>query len=151
MVLLGVMLSVPCNARAGAGSGILETIGISIAVGAVLGASTLPFYGEPGKHLINVAYGASTGAVVGVGILVYGLFRGPQGDAPDGSDVIDDYYSSLKSGQQRHRTRFNVSGSQLRTELTAKTSPPLSSHRFQLQQPTSNTHYVWMPLVSLNW
>ena len=50
---------------------ILETIGISVAVGTVLGASTLPFYDSPNSALSNVAYGAAGGALVGLGILTY--------------------------------------------------------------------------------
>jgi hypothetical protein len=72
--LLVAVLWVPRTARAN--SSFLETIGISVAVGTVLGASTLPFYSQPGTHVKNVAYGASAGALVGVGILVAGLFQG---------------------------------------------------------------------------
>ena len=51
----------------------METIGIGIAVGAVLGASTLPYYDQPGKHVSNLAYGAAAGAIAG---LLYGVAVG---------------------------------------------------------------------------
>ncbi len=57
---------------AAAETSIIETMGVSIAVGAVLGASTLPFYDQPGQHASNIAYGASLGAAVGIGLLIYG-------------------------------------------------------------------------------
>ena len=49
----------------------VETVGISVAVGAVLGASTLPFFTQPLDHFANVAIGAGIGALIGLGIWVY--------------------------------------------------------------------------------
>lgn len=54
----------------------LETVAISTGVGFVLGASTLPFYDQPGTQLINLAYGASIGAAIGVGFALFDLFEG---------------------------------------------------------------------------
>src|SRR3954466_11035161 len=71
--LLGALLTAPRLARANSGSSFLETIGISIAVGTVLGASSLPFYDQPGKHLTNLEAGAAAGAAVGLGVSLYGL------------------------------------------------------------------------------
>ena len=68
--MLLALTAAPRDARA---NSILETIGIGIAVGTVLGASTLPFYDQPGKHVSNLAYGAAAGVVVG---LVYGVAAG---------------------------------------------------------------------------
>ncbi|MFN7684994.1 MAG: hypothetical protein ACK5QT_06240 [Oligoflexia bacterium] len=45
-----------------------ETLGTAGAVGLVLGASTLPFYAQPGSHLVNLGYGAALGLLAGVGI-----------------------------------------------------------------------------------
>jgi len=58
-----------------------ETLGTAGAVGLVLGASTLPFYGQPGSHLMNLGYGAVAGLLVGSGIWVYqkSLDSGPVG------------------------------------------------------------------------
>jgi hypothetical protein len=83
MGLLLALLSAPRLARANSGNSFLETIGISIAVGTVLGASTLPFYRQPGTHLINVGYGASAGAVAAIGVSIYGLFQGRSHDPYD--------------------------------------------------------------------
>ncbi len=59
------------DAVAGSGAGrFFETLGVSTAVGVVLGASTLPFYEVPGDQLANVGYGALAGLGVGIGILV---------------------------------------------------------------------------------
>jgi len=46
----------------------LETFGLSGVGGTVLGASTLPFYRQPGDHSVNLAWGAAVGAVVGLGV-----------------------------------------------------------------------------------
>jgi hypothetical protein len=75
--MLAVLISFLISAHAsGSGNRILETIGVSVAVGTVLGASTLPFCDQPGKNLMSVASGASVGILAGVRILVYGLFEG---------------------------------------------------------------------------
>lgn len=55
-----------------ANSGFIETIGISTAVGTVLGASTLPFYSQPTDHMVNLAIGAGIGLVTGLGIWFFG-------------------------------------------------------------------------------
>ena len=55
--------------------GFKETLGTAGAVGTVFGASTLPFYSQPGTHLMNLAYGAAAGLVVGTG---FWLFQGGQ-------------------------------------------------------------------------
>jgi hypothetical protein len=61
-------LTLPQGALAGS---IIETIGVSTAVGTVLGASTLPFYEHPENNTKNIGYGALAGAGVGLGILIY--------------------------------------------------------------------------------
>ncbi|MGK5082339.1 hypothetical protein WDW37_03460 [Bdellovibrionota bacterium FG-1] len=139
--LLGVPLSAPRMARANSGNLILETMGVSIAVGTVLGASTLPFYDQPGKHLMNTAYGASIGAVVGIGILVYGLMGRPV------QDGFDDYVEFRQPGsttQLRRSSASNVHHLNLETGFRGAVSlaavlPPVEPTRF------------WMPVVSLNW
>ena len=50
-------------------------VAISAGTGAILGASTLPFYGEPDLHKKNIFYGASFGAVVGVLLSAYAGFE----------------------------------------------------------------------------
>jgi hypothetical protein len=75
----------------------LETMGLCIAGGTVLGASTLPFYDQPGTHSSNLAVGAAVGAVAGLGIWAYGQFVGP--------DEYDEYYSTLRHTEIRIDSR----------------------------------------------
>lgn len=57
------------------------TVAFSTLGGAVLGASTLPFYEDPGDHTKNIFYGAALGAVAGVLISAYaGVKEGPAYD-----------------------------------------------------------------------
>jgi hypothetical protein len=57
------------------------TVAVATVAGAVLGASTLPFYDESGEHTKNIFYGAAIGAVVGVFISAYaGVQEGPNFD-----------------------------------------------------------------------
>src|SRR5688572_19132061 len=98
LLLIAQTIWVPRAAYSG--DPFLETIGISIAVGTVLGASTLPFYGQPGDHLINAAYGAAAGAAFGLGVWVYGQIQGNQ----------DDEWASARRGRETDvlRTRFSA-------------------------------------------
>lgn len=143
--LLGLSLSIPREARANSGKTFLETMGISIAVGTVLGASTLPFYDQPGKHLINLAYGASAGAVAGVGILVYQWIAGP---------VHDEFSEDGTSGPGRRNaiglTHQYVLGRS--TQPLDGTGPAIARNDYQ--PPRSAPLYptqFWTPVVSLNW
>ena len=63
LALLVAGLSLPREASARPGKTFFGAIGSGIVAGAVLGASTLPFYDQPGTHLVNLAYGAGIGAV----------------------------------------------------------------------------------------
>lgn len=57
------------------------TVALSTVAGAVLGASTLPFYEDSGEHTKNIFYGAALGAVVGVLVSAYsGIKEGPNYD-----------------------------------------------------------------------
>jgi hypothetical protein len=134
--LLGVILSAPRNARASSGKHFLETIGISVAVGTVLGASTLPFYDQPGSHLANLAYGASLGAVAGVGLLIHGLF-----DGSSQREGFPEEYSEIKSGNAR------IVAS-LEEESARTTSIPSTSLSSFPSRPASA---FWLPVVSLTW
>ena len=138
--LLGATLSAPRTACASSGNSFLETIGISIAVGTVLGASTLPFYDQPGKHLINAAYGASAGAVVGIGILAYHLIAGPS------QDGFDDYSSQPRDEKPRAFVSAS-SVSSLRSGAVPSESTSLAWNSRAAAQPTQ----IWMPVVSLSW
>lgn len=141
--MLGSTVLAPRAARAESGASILETIGISIAVGTVLGASTLPFYEQPGKHLLNVAYGASAGTVAGIGILLYGWAAG----ASDSQDEMDSQGATrLGPKDDFLSTRLSRSPANLTarsggiSRLGAPLAPP----------PLTPTAKFWMPLVSLN-
>jgi hypothetical protein len=71
------LMPVPARAAVGIGDAAL-TVAISTVSGAVLGASTLPFYEDSGKHTKNIFYGAALGAVVGVLYAAYaGVSEGP--------------------------------------------------------------------------
>jgi hypothetical protein len=56
------------------------TVSVSTVSGAILGASTLPFYEDSGKHTKNIFYGAAIGAVVGVLISAYAGVKESQDD-----------------------------------------------------------------------
>jgi hypothetical protein len=47
------------------------TVSVATVSGAVLGASTLPFYEDSGAHTKNIFYGAAIGAVIGVFVAAY--------------------------------------------------------------------------------
>lgn len=49
---------------------------VSTSVGLILGASTLPFYQSPGSNLVNLAYGAAAGVLVGLGYFTYEWLAG---------------------------------------------------------------------------
>jgi hypothetical protein len=66
----------------------LETLGISVGVGSVLGLSTIGFYGQPHKHLGNVFIGAGAGLLVGLGIVAYMLTTSPKDDAIRPEELI---------------------------------------------------------------
>ncbi len=62
------------------------TISVSTISGAILGASTLPFYEDSGAHTKNIFYGAALGAVAGVLISAYsGVKEGSNGDDEEDS------------------------------------------------------------------
>ena len=147
--LLGVALSAPRIARAQSGNSFLETMGISIAVGTVLGASTLPFYDQPGTHLMNLAYGASAGAVTGFGILVYGWLAGPS------QGGYDEAEQSFGPGSEAYAQSRNRKSSSNRVSATYAAH---NVHHLNLGTLPANTGFVpvrsaqfWMPVVSLNW
>lgn len=131
LVMLGVMLSATCDARAGTGWKILETIGISTAAGTVLGASTLPFYSDPGEHFVNVAIGAAAGLAVGIGILTYGLFEGSP-------DAEAEKAAAAARGPQKLR----------RAGYLARSDAPGWRNISPSSYPAPA---AWLPLVSYNW
>lgn len=138
--------TVPHEAQAGTGISILETIGVSVAVGAVLGASTLPFYDQPTSHWLNIVYGASAGALTGAGASVYGLLAGSDhqdretaslSDSPidSGNPVIQEL-AKAQSLREVPEPRLNL----------AQVSPPVTT-AIRPIRPVS----FWMPVVSVTW
>jgi len=133
-MLLLVSFSAPRVARASSGKIFLETIGISTAVGTVLGASTLPFYDQPGTHLMNMVYGASAGAVAGVGL---GLYQWLSGRSNRDQEIFGD----SRSFREAHTL-----------------APPISVHAstssFSLAGRDARDRtpvLFWAPLASLTW
>ncbi len=74
------------SAKRGVAAVMFATIG-----GAVLGLSTLSFYGKPQEHTNNISNGALIGAVAGLGYIIYdynrpvpsGSYDFSQGETPD--------------------------------------------------------------------
>lgn len=56
------------------------TVAISTGAGAALGASTLPFYSDSGRHTKNIFTGAAIGAVAGVIISAASGVNEPESD-----------------------------------------------------------------------
>jgi hypothetical protein len=148
--LLGASLSAPRLARASTGQIFLETMGISIAVGTVLGASTLPFYDQPGTHLMNLAYGASVGAVAGLGWFAYRMVEGSRQD--DYGQAGDLSPSSQTRRGQFSATTLESTGRGRASRVTWPAGPAISQGDYVA--PRSRSPYpaqFWTPLVSLNW
>ena len=124
---------------------------MSVAVGTVLGASTLPFYDQLGHHLTNLAFGTLAGAVIGIGGLVNGLVLGPSRDGPDG--LFEDEYSAHSgSGPgnaiqwQRTKTRERAGG---RNPFMVRSRESFLAGINVLTQITFPAQ-LRMPVVSLN-
>ena len=127
----------PSAARANSGVNFLETIGFSTVVGTVLGASTLPFYEEPGTHLSNIAAGAALGAAVGMGVCIVGWISGPSEEQKDQREAANAEGPAiqLRKGPRPLAVRYN--------------SGYRSDSHFRV--PHTLPALIWTPLVSLNW
>lgn len=82
----------------------IETMGVSTAVGLILGASTLPFYQSPGSNLINLAIGAGAGAVVGLGLFGYEALIAKSTDQAN-SRMAPAHTAGFASNSRNHLTR----------------------------------------------
>ena len=71
LVLLILAFAFPPKAKAVSLADAATTVTVTTVAGAVLGASTLPFYEDSGKNTQNIFYGAAVGAVAGVLIAAY--------------------------------------------------------------------------------
>lgn len=103
------------------------TVSISTVSGAILGASTLPFYEDSGKHTKNIFYGAAIGAVAGVLISAVAGVKESQDD---------DEEAMLMRAPADARFAFSR---ELKPELTSA-----------IKKGTPNSPLVWSPLANLN-
>jgi hypothetical protein len=142
--LLGILLSAPCLARASSsesGNDFYETVGISIAVGTILGASTLPFYREPSSGLLNLAIGAGAGALVGMGIWVVELLTGPSPERARGREHPGQLFLA----------RFEQKTLRISSEYGMDASPRPAFSGFGGTVASVQPALLWMPVVSLTW
>lgn len=116
-------------------------MGFSIAMGTVLGASTLPFYDDPGSHVTNLAYGAAAGAIGGIFMMMTDSGDSEGRDAGGRSAALRDsrkgaaaYAAVSQSFIQRDSQRFG-------SGFGAPKAPAFST------RPA----IFWTPLVSLTW
>jgi hypothetical protein len=142
-IVMLVSLSAPRTARASSGKIFLETIGISTAVGTVLGASTLPFYDQPGTHLMNLVYGASAGAVAGVGL---GLYQWLSGRSNRDQEIFGDTRFERRF-DDRVTLRDNPAWGSPISVYASHSSFSLAGRDARGRTPVR----VWAPLVSLTW
>lgn len=129
-------LFVPTGARADTSVGDSAlTVAFATIGGAILGASTLPFYEDPGDHTKNIFYGAAIGAVAGVIISAYaGVQEGP--------DYNDEEEASLRRARRPSELAINEAPAlRLRPEASVATRKPASF--------SSGTTLVWSPVASL--
>lgn len=84
-VLIFLILALVLSPRAKAVSlgEAATTVTVTTVAGAVLGASTLPFYEDSGKNTKNIFYGAAVGAVVGVLLSAYSGVQDGRADDED--------------------------------------------------------------------
>lgn len=90
LVILAFVVSAPRARAMDVGDAAL-TVGISSAVGAILGLSTLPFYEDSSAHTRNIWIGAAVGAVIGVGIASFSALKNT-----DPQEFEDDYEEADK-------------------------------------------------------
>jgi len=151
MMMTVISLSLPRMARAGSGKIFLETIGISTAVGTVLGASTLPFYDQPGTHLINLVYGASMGAVAGVGL---GLYQWLSGRSERNHEIFGDFRPGYRTAGRASLAR-RMKNDPAPVSVYASSSLFSSTGRMARDQRAAVENrspvLIWAPLVSLTW
>jgi len=90
-IVLIALGATPLKAKANSFGDAVLTVGISSAVGAVLGLSTLPFYENSGDHTRNIWIGAAVGAVIGVGFSAVSALK-----STDPTELEEDYEEADK-------------------------------------------------------
>lgn len=136
--LLIALLIAPIQARAQSGESFLETIGFGIAVGTVLGASTLPFYDEPGQNVSNIFLGAALGAVGGIGLAIF------TGSSDEGENAALPSSSSYASAEMLLARTDIGTGSESKARRQRVSPRNVSGASIQ-------PAIVWTPVVSLTW
>lgn len=87
----------------------VATVLFSSIGGAILGLSTLSFYGEPQEHTENIAYGAILGFVGGISYLSYRGMQRPAYDPNTFSELeINENRKLLAISKANKPTMFNV-------------------------------------------
>ncbi len=145
--LLGVLVLVTTVApqEGRANSGFIETIGISTAVGTVLGASTLPFYSEPADHMVNLAIGAGAGLVTGLGIWLFGRIGGTSAEKFSASNEIRDQFKKFKRVSEKASSAEPKLASLHQSQLQFRNLPyPKAPPKGLFGRP------VWIRLLEVN-
>lgn len=128
------VISTGARAEASLGNSAL-TVAFATVGGAVMGASTLPFYDEPGDHAKNIFYGAALGAVVGVLISAYAGVK----EGPDYSE--DEEEASLFRRKPSELSVNEAPEFRLRSEASAAIKKPPSF---------GGSILIWSPLASIS-
>ena len=127
LLVLALLTTRAPNARAVSLGDAALTVAVSTGAGALLGASTLPFYKESGEHSKNIFYGAAVGAVIGV-------FISAAAGVTDPNATNDDADARIK-----RQTEYQLA-------QRARLAPDF--------QPTTNLKkgetQVWSPLAKLS-
>lgn len=130
LVYLILALAFSPGAKAVSMADAATTVTVTTVAGAILGASTLPFYEDSGKNTKNIFYGAAVGAVVGVLISAYsGVQDGKMEDEEEARAARERTDLALRSKLLRPES---TSAIQARPALGQKVvaALPLTSFRF---------------------
>lgn len=131
LVYLILALALSPGAKAVSISEAATTVTVTTVAGAILGASTLPFYEDSGANTKNIFYGAAVGAVVGVLISAY---SGVQDGRAEDEEEAAIKRKKEQLAQLKHSLQPEHSSSlQARTAMAQKSAAvwsPLASIRF---------------------
>jgi hypothetical protein len=105
-------------------------VSVGTVSGAILGASTLPFYNEPGSHTKNIFYGAALGAMIGVFFSAYAGVK----DNPGPEDAFLERKPSTISLNEAPELRLHAASSVAMRPASASETPiawsPIARLRF---------------------
>lgn len=135
-----LLLIAPIKARAiSAGESVL-VVGISTVSGAVLGASTLPFYEDSAAHTKNIFYGAAIGAVVGVLLSAY--------SGVEESKSNDDEEARVRRDFPLQNAQNSVTQTRLLSHTVSHAPKSIAIGSSEILQATVAAQSVWSPLVT---